>query len=525
MSRSAPLVVRELPGAPSPESFFGFLSRRPGAFLLDSAARGGGVDPAISRWSFFGCDPFLTLSARGGDIRLETAREGNRPASVRTQSGDPWKVLQQILGEFPAGNPGEGRSDGLPPFTTGAVGFLGYDLKHHIERLPEPGAPREMDDLWLGFAAAVGAWDHEAESLRLLSRGLQDGGGENAARRALDDLERVVERAVDEANGSRDARGDIPPGDPLRAGGADEPTPGPSARGDERNWSSSFTRGEYEEAVRFIQRRIAAGEIYQANLSQRFDIASAGEAWPLYAALRLRSPAPFGAFLRCGELEILSASPELFLRRRGDVVETRPIKGTRPRGVSPAADERLAGELLASEKDRAELVMIVDLERNDLGRVCRIGSIEVPELFRLESWATVHHLVATVRGRLNPGIGPVDLLRAAFPGGSITGAPKIRAMEILDRVERTRRGAWTGAVGWIDTLGDLDLHVAIRTAYRLRGRAWIQAGGGITSPSEPAAEYEETLAKARALAEAIAPGRRFPPRDAAAGAAPGEKIR
>lgn len=264
-----------------------------------------------------------------------------------------------------------------------------------------------------------------------------------------------------------------------------------------------FSRPDYEQAVRRVLEYIAAGDCYQVNLSQRFRAPLSRSPWELYESLRRISPAPYAAFLDCGDHQVLSSSPELFLKVEGRDVETRPIKGTRPRGKTPEEDRARAAELVASVKDRAELLMIVDLERNDLGRVCEYGSVRVPELYRLESYANVHHLVATVRGRLRPEVGPLECLRAAFPGGSITGAPKIRAMEIIEDLEPVRRGVYTGAVGWVDGRGRAEWNIAIRTMVVRSDQVYFHAGGGIVADSEPTAEYEETLAKAAGMVRAL----------------------
>ena len=261
-------------------------------------------------------------------------------------------------------------------------------------------------------------------------------------------------------------------------------------------------------AVRRILEYIAAGDCYQVNLSQRLSAPYSGSAWSLYERLRAASPAPYSAFLDCGDHQVLSSSPELFLRVRGGEVETHPIKGTRPRGRTPEEDAAAAAELLSSPKDRAELLMIVDLERNDLGRVCRFGSVTVPELYRLESYANVHHLVATVRGQLRPQITPLECLRAAFPGGSITGAPKIRAMEIIEELEPVRRSLYTGAIGWVDGRGDGEWNIAIRTMVVKQGVVQFHVGGGVVADSDPQAEYEETLAKAGGMLAALGVGDR-----------------
>jgi para-aminobenzoate synthetase component 1 len=268
---------------------------------------------------------------------------------------------------------------------------------------------------------------------------------------------------------------------------------------------SSFSPEDYRRAVGRARRYIFAGDVYQVNLSQRFQLPLACNPFDAYLRLRSHNPAPFAAYLNLPEGQVLSASPERFLRfdPRGRRVQTRPIKGTRPRGRTPVEDEAMARELLKSEKDRAENVMIVDLERNDLGRVAEIGSVRVMELASLETLPTVFHLTSTVEATLREDRDPVDLLLATFPGGSITGAPKIRAMEIIDELEPTARSVYTGAIGRIGFDGSLDLNIAIRTIV-VKGRAaYFQAGGGIVADSDPEMEYRETLHKARALRDAL----------------------
>jgi para-aminobenzoate synthetase component 1 len=267
--------------------------------------------------------------------------------------------------------------------------------------------------------------------------------------------------------------------------------------------TDTVSREEYEAAVGRVLDYIGAGDCYQVNLSHRFSTVLHEEPWSLYERLRAVSPAPFAAYLDCGDHQVLSSSPELFLTIAGREIVTQPIKGTRPRGATREADEAAAAELLSSAKDRAELLMIVDLERNDLGRVCEYGSVHVPELYHLESFANVHHLVATVHGRLRPEVTPLQAMRAAFPGGSITGAPKIRAMEIIEELEPVHRGIYTGAIGWVDGRGNGEWNIAIRTMVAKDGRVHFHAGGGVVADSEPAAEYEETLAKASGMLRAL----------------------
>jgi para-aminobenzoate synthetase component 1 len=268
-------------------------------------------------------------------------------------------------------------------------------------------------------------------------------------------------------------------------------------------FESGFTREEYLESVRAVKEYILAGDIYQANLSQRFSAPLLEPAWELYGRLRVLNAAPFSAYLNFGDFAVASSSPERFLRVDGRDVETRPIKGTMPRFDDPGRDEASRQALLGSGKDLAELSMIVDLERNDLGRVCEYGSVKVEEHAVLESYATVHHLVSTVTGRLHWGRDLVDLLKATYPGGSITGAPKIRSMEIIDELEPTARSVYTGSIGYVGFDGDCDLNIAIRTMIITGGRVYSQVGGGIVADSDPVSEYEETLHKGKAMFSAV----------------------
>jgi para-aminobenzoate synthetase component 1 len=268
---------------------------------------------------------------------------------------------------------------------------------------------------------------------------------------------------------------------------------------------STFTHRGYVDTVRRVKDYIVAGDIFQANLSQRFQTGWTEPPFELYRRLRRRNPAPFAAYLGYGELAVLSASPERFLRLHEDRrhIETRPIKGTRPRGLGPMHDAALGRALAESEKDQAENVMIVDLLRNDLSRVCRPGTVRVPELFALEHHPTVHHLVSTVVGEIQPGAGAVELIRAAFPGGSITGAPKVRAMEIIAELEPTQRGVYCGSIGYVSATGAMDTSIVIRTYLALRGQVYFQAGGGIVADSDAELEYRETLDKAKALIDTL----------------------
>ena len=267
--------------------------------------------------------------------------------------------------------------------------------------------------------------------------------------------------------------------------------------------NSNFTSEAYIGTVDRVRKYIAAGDVFQVNLSQRFETKLTISPYELYQRLRKVNPAPFASYLNFDGITIVSASPERFLKVQGDLVETRPIKGTRPRGKDPVEDERLAHELVHSIKDRAENIMIVDLERSDLGRVCRYGTVKVTELAILETFPTVFHLTSTIVGRLRQEATSIDLLKATFPGGSITGAPKVRAMEIIDELEPTRRSVYTGSIGYLGFNGDLDINIVIRTCLIKNGKAYFQVGGGIVYDSDPEGEYLETLDKARGLIQAL----------------------
>ena len=458
------VLAREIPWL-EPVAAFEALRGLAWPMLLDSAR----ADPRLGRWSYVAADPFLTLTSKDGRLTL----------GERSFTGDPFAVLQRALAHYPLDH-----DPGLPPpFQTGAMGWFGYDLAHHLEHLPHPALDDlALPDLGIGFYDTLLAFDVLERRAWLLSSGWPETSPEASMHR-------------------RKARADALQ---ARLEPATTPGPVPELNGETRI-RSNFTRADYETAVQRVVDYILAGDIFQANLSQRFlaELPAGLDGWGLYRRLRMRNPAPFAAYLKTAGVEIVSASPERFLRLEGRQVETRPIKGTRPRGAVPEEDRRLGEELVASEKDRAENVMIVDLLRNDLSRVCRDHSVLTPEICVLESFATVHHLVSTVAGELRPGLDAVDLLRATFPGGSITGAPKIRAMEIIAELEPTRRGPYCGAIGWLGGDGWMDTSITIRTYAIKDGKVAFQAGGGIVADSDPAAEYEETLDKARALIQAL----------------------
>ena len=436
----------------------------PGLVLLESARPGRNA-----RWTYLTADPVAVL---------ETPAAGPDPFAVA-------RALVSRLDRAPA-------PMAAPPFLGGLAGFLGYDLGASFERLPAIApADQDLPPLRLALHDWVVAWDRR-EGIAWL-------GG-----RALDGDQRRLAARLDDVHARLTG--------PDRAPGGDgDATPRRSSPGGPFEFRSRLDRAAYEARVEQVREHIARGDLYQANLTRRLETGFDGDPWELYRRLRTGDPSLFSAYLDLsrGQLSgrpraLLSASPEPFLAvDPAGVVSTDPIKGTRPRGRDRAEDRALACELLASPKDRAENVMIVDVLRNDLGRVCRPGSIRVPRLCRLERTATVQHLVSTVTGRLEGGRDVFDLLAASFPGGSITGAPKIRAMEILEGLEPVRRGPYTGAIGWIGPDGAMQTSIAIRTFVADGRRLTLHVGGGITWKSDPAAEWEETVSKARGPLGAI----------------------
>jgi para-aminobenzoate synthetase component 1 len=354
-----------------------------------------------------------------------------------------------------------------------------------------------IPDVVLGVYDWVIAWDHQQRRAWLISTGLPATGREERAVRARARASAVRERLQSPVPETPAAR---PPHDH----GARGPAPPTFAVDGHPGLRSSYPHDGYLAAVARVRDYIIAGDIFQANLSQRLEAEYAGDPWSLYRKLRAINPAPFAAYFEAPGLAVVSASPERFIQVSVDgAVETRPIKGTSPRGIGPEHDAHLGRALIESEKDRAENLMIVDLLRNDLSRVCVPGSVRVPELFALEHYSTVHHLVSTVVGHLAPWADAIGLLRAAFPGGSITGAPKVRAMEIIAELEPSRRGVYCGTVAYVSLTGAADSSIVIRTYLARRGRVYFSVGGGIVADSDPEAEYRETLDKARALITAL----------------------
>jgi para-aminobenzoate synthetase component 1 len=461
-------LVEEIHMAPDADWCFEAFALRPYSFWLDS-----GMDPQkLGRFSFMGSDPFLVMRSRGDEITLI------KKGAEEKRRGNPFDVLGELLKAYTIDR------DSTPiPFTGGAVGYLSYDLCHFIEKLPTQAEDDlHLPESYLGFYDAIVAFDHQENKTYIISTGFPEKGEEKRKHRATDRLNELKSMVALAPPPS--ALKDIP----FKKG---------------MKLKANFSHRSYLEAVSKAREYICAGDIFQVNLSQRLEADIAIPPYELYKRLRKINPAPFANYFGFGDVFIAGASPERFLKVRGDRVETRPIKGTKPRGKTPKEDKALAESLINSTKDRAENIMIVDLERNDIGRVCRYGTVKVSELAILETYPTVFHLTSTVEGEMREGKNIIDLLKATFPGGSITGAPKVRAMEIIDELEPTRRSVYTGSLGYIGFNGDMDLNIVIRTFIIKDGRAYFQVGGAIVYDSQPEAEYTETLDKGRALIRAL----------------------
>ena len=415
-----------------------------------------------SRFSYLTCDPFAVVSSKGNVVRI------NRLGKIEEIYGDPWTVLKDVFKDLL-----DQKTDSKGPFLGGGIGYWSYDMGRILEKIPELSSDiNEYPDMNIAFYDWVLIHDHETGIVSLSTTDkhplLSAPDRENWVCQKLSALGETDQKI----KFSQDDLGTV---------------------------SQNYTIKKYTEAIGKVKEYLISGEIYQANISQRFQVSFKGNSWGLYRKLRRSNPAPFSAYLQFPEVDVLSVSPELFLSLEAKNVETRPIKGTRPSSEDPRMDEKFAAELADSEKDQAENIMIVDLMRNDLGKVCKVGSVEVGKLMKLERHPTVWHLVSIVKGVLEDDKDAIDLLRDCFPGGSITGAPKIRAMEIIEEIEPNRRGVYCGSIGYIGFDGNMKTSIAIRTLTVENGQIAFQSGGGIVFDSDPYSEYLETIDKARGI--------------------------
>lgn len=455
-----PVTVTEQIDSLTPWSAFLALDEGGPAILLESAR----VDARIGRYSIVAMRPKALWHARGDVCTYET--NGTR----RTYRANPSDDLRQLMTARHMA-----RVPGLP-FASGAVGFVSYEARHAFEELPQ----RATDDLglphwWFIFVDECLVFDHIAGTVTGVV---------------------VVDRPSDKPRATDRAASFI-----RQARSSPKRLLGPAYS--DSVLQSTFSRPAFEEAVRRVLEYIAAGDVYQVNISQRLETEFRGDPRTLYAVLRTINPSPFAAFLRADGFSFVGCSPERLVLYDGARAETRPIAGTRPRGADTSEDDRLRTELLLNPKERAEHVMLVDLERNDLGRVCRYGTVHVDELMVLERYSHVNHIVSNVVGELLPDKDAIDLLAAMFPGGTITGCPKIRCMEIIDELEPVARHAYTGAIGYMNDDGRMDTNIVIRTLMIANGRAYIPVGAGIVADSEPEHEYDETMQKAKAMLRAL----------------------
>ena len=458
-------LIYDLGNSLNPIDLFEEFQDLPYPVLLDSSMEGA----LNSRFSYLTADPFLVMSSKGNDIKLKSGSD------VICMTGNPWDVLDELIKKYHVS-----RIPGLPPFQGGIIGYWGYDLVRHLESIPSK-AQEDIDvpEMYLGFYDWVLSHDATSGKLFLLSTGLPDTTQHSAWNRSTQILDRISNvKVLDKHNDRISSISQI-------------------------DLQSNFTYEGYVSAINKIQDYLKAGDSYQVNLSQRLSSKYVGDTWKLYLTLRETNPSPFSAYLDFPEVRVLSCSPEEFITLNDRAVSIRPIKGTRPVGSNHCENRKYEEDLIGSEKERAENLMIVDLIRNDLGKVCKIGSVNVPSLFSIEKHPSVIHLVSTVEGELLETASPIDLMKACFPCGSVTGAPKLRSMEIIEELEPVRRNIYCGCIGYISLNGDMGTSIAIRTLCVTGGNLYMQLGGAIVSDSDPDEEYLETFQKGAGIRRAF----------------------
>jgi anthranilate synthase component I len=459
-----PVRYRFIDDLETPVSAFLKLRGDGPAFLLESAEQG-----RLGRWSFLGFRPRAMLRWEDGVLS-----DGDRA----TEAPDPYQAVADYLGRYEIAE-----HDELPPFAGGAVGFFGYDLVRTVEPLEAPNPdPIGLPDMALMITDVLVAFDHQRHEVTLIANAfVEDGGIEEGYARAVETISQVRERL----------REPVPSAGPAQSGSV------------EASFEPNMSRGEFERTVSRIVEYVRAGDAFQVVPSQRFTAESPVEAFSIYRGLRTVNPSPYMYFLDFGDFEIAGASPEPLVKVTGDHVETRPIAGTYPRGADEEEDRRQAERLLQDPKERAEHVMLVDLGRNDLGRVCEYGSVNVDELMVVETYSHVLHIVSQVSGKLRDDVSAMQALRSILPAGTLSGAPKVRAMQIIDELEPHKRGPYGGAVGYLSYTGDLDTAIYIRSVVVKDGLVHVQAGGGTVADAKPAYEYNESVNKAKAVFRAV----------------------
>ena len=443
------------------------------SFLLESMEGG----EKWARYSFLGTRPSVIIRSSGKSVEIVRSDRTER----RTFVQDPLEVIKKVLSAYrPVPDPS------LPRFFGGAVGFMGYDVVRFFEELPAREKPGlDIPDVFFMITDTIVVFDNVTHMIKVVSNAHVKGKSAEAAYREATRKINSLVRKLKQGKSSK-----------FKVQSSNK-------KSKAHTLTSNFTQPQYEQAVLKAKEYIKAGDIFQVVPSQRFETKISVEPYEIYRALRLINPSPYMYFLRCGSTTVVGASPEVMVRLESDRIDLRPIAGTRRRGATEDEDEALAGELLADPKERAEHIMLVDLGRNDVGRVSEPGSVNVSELMVIERYSHVMHIVSNVRGKLSKGKDSYDVIRACFPAGTVSGAPKIRAMEIIDELEPTRRGPYAGAVGYFGFSGNMDTCITIRTLVIRKGVAYIQAGGGVVADSDPSAEYQETVNKARAMMRAV----------------------
>lgn len=444
------------------------------SIFLDSSK----VDGQLGKYSFFGLNPFLSIAYREKKYEMTQYIKQGAEFKFEMKQGvtnDVFQLISELMTPYQIEN------KTTYPFVGGAMGYFSYDLVHDLEKMPMTTMDEEaLPTCYFVFYDQIVGVNHLSQETFLTSMGIHSNENETIEQLLTKIKELTVERLDLEVETEEVKKLDLKT---VQMSG----------------FTSPFSKCEYEATVEQMRQYIKKGDVYIANMTHTFTITGDWQPLPTYAKLRIINPAPFSAYIQVGQQHLLCSSPERFLQIQNRIVKTRPIKGTRPRGKTPEEDFINVQELRESEKDKSELLMIVDLERNDLSRVCKPNSIKVTELFEIETYATVFHLVATIEGELENEKSPLECIKACFPGGSITGTPKIRAMEIIEALERNQRGLYTGCIGYLGFDGNVDLNIVIRTIVLSKDTAHFGVGGGITWESVPEEEYYETLDKAKAL--------------------------
>jgi len=514
-----PVAHEFLDDTETPVSAFLKLRQAAGCFLLESAEQG----LRLGRYSFLGVKAWESVRLTGATV---TVRRGGLDTSynLAENGGDPFTFMERHLGRYRGPV-----LEGMPPFVGGAVGYFGYDCVRHVEHLPDaPPDDLGLPDMAFLLTDVIVVFDHLRHSITLITNLFCDEEPDLAVAyaAAVSRLAEVKARlrgpmpppkwSLDRAGSSRSAgSGDpgttgvlpgtmgVPPSPAGTSPGMAAAPPGPAGASPDTMVRSNFERSRFLAAVERMRDYIYAGDAFQVVLSQRFERPVDVSGFSIYRGLRAVNPSPYMYYMAFRDFEVVGSSPEPLVTVTGRRAETRPIAGTRPRGATPVEDQALAEEMLADEKERAEHLMLVDLGRNDLGRVCRAGTVKTEEFMAVERYSHVMHMVSSVVGELEDGVKATDALRAVFPAGTVSGAPKVRAMQIIDELEPTRRGPYAGAIGYLSYTGDLDSCIYIRTILVRGGRAYVQAGAGIVADSEPDKELTETENKARAMFRAI----------------------